>query len=323
MIKEDYKIRDLLRKMHTDWTRLQLDSRNPAKASSKLYLEKTEKFQEEMSMPLDIRLRDYEAIIRNSGVLDWEEDIKYLRGQMTKEQPGTFGSLDTRQLKCDQRRAARKHQERPTEEQQERERSERREESERVRAFNNGGSDDEYEVDDNANDHDFVNRTRWSRESRKADIMGPISQVADAQNISVRGRLFVAAAACNANGIDLKRTNVSRTTAWRRGQQQRLKKANEIKAEFALPEKLVVHWDGKMLRLRGRIVSHRVCVYLSGVDQEVRKLLGIPEAKDGTGESEFNIVKTALDQWMVKEQIVGLVFDTTATNTGKEKGCCR
>ena len=103
-------------------------------------------------------------------------------------------------------------------------------------AFNNGGSDDEYEVDDNANDHDFVNRTRWSRESRKADIMGPISQVADAKNISVRGRLFVAAAACNANGIDLKRTNVSRTTAWRRGQQQRLKKANEIKDEFALPE---------------------------------------------------------------------------------------
>ena len=90
-----------------------------------------------------------------------------------------------------------------------------------------------------------------------------------------------------------------------------------------MPEKLVVHWDGKMLRLRGHIVSHRVCVYLSGVDQELRKLLGIPEAKDGTGESEFNIVKTALEQWMVKEQIVGLVFDTTTTNTGKEKGCCR
>ena len=112
-------------------------------------------------------------------------------------------------------------------------------------------------------------------------------------------------------------------TSRRRGQQERLKKAKEIRAEFVLPQSVVVHWDGKMLRLRGKILSNRVCVYISGVDQELRKLLGIPEAKDGTGEAEFNIVRNALEQWMVKEEVVGLVFDTTATNTGKEKGCCR
>ena len=43
----------------------------------------------------------------------------------------------------------------------------------------------------------------------------------------------------------------------------RLEKAEKIKEQLQCPDKVVVHWDGKTLDLKGRIASKRVCVYLS------------------------------------------------------------
>ena len=79
-----------------------------------------------------------------------------------------------------------------------------------------------------------------------------------------------------------------------------------------------------MLKLTGQITSNQICIYLSGVDAlQTRKLLGIPEAKTGRGVDEFEIVKEFLVKWEVKDQAVGMVFDTTATNTGVNQGACR
>ena len=38
---------------------------------------------------------------------------------------------------------------------------------------------------------------------------------------------------------------------------------------------------------------------------------------------EFEVVKEHLIKWRVKEQVVGMVFDTTASNTGEHSGACR
>ena len=119
-------------------------------------------------------------------------------------------------------------------------------------------------------------------------------------------------------------TNINKSSAWKKGQQTRLKKATEIKNSFVCPDKVVVHWDGKMLKLRGQISSNRVCIYLSGIEAlQTRKLLGIPEAKTGKGSDEFELVRELMVKWEVKEQTVGMVFDTTATNTGRNQGACR
>ena len=57
-----------------------------------------------------------------------------------------------------------------------------------------------------------------------------------------------------------------------------MKKAKEIIDSYECPDKVVVHWDGKTLTLRGQIDYIWVCIYLSGVDAEkTKKLLGIPE----------------------------------------------
>ena len=60
-----------------------------------------------------------------------------------------------------------------------------------------------------------------------------------------------------------------------------------------------------------------------GVDGEPSHLLGIPEAKGHTSESEFEVIKATLEERGIRpEQCVGLVFDTTLTNTGEWSGIC-
>ena len=128
----------------------------------------------------------------------------------------------------------------------------------------------------------------------------------------------------NALGVDIDKTNISKTTAWRKGRETRLQKSKQIKNNFKCPDKVVVHWDGKTLKVRGGLESKRVYVYLSGVEEErMRKLLGIPETESGTGADEFEVVKKNLKEWGVKGQVLGMVFDTTASNTGEYSGACQ
>ena len=57
--------------------------------------------------------------------------------------------------------------------------------------------------------------------------------------------------------------------------------------------------------------------------EKTRKLLGIPECISGKGVDEFEITKDFLVEWKVKQQLVGMVFDTTASNSGEHTGACR
>ena len=62
---------------------------------------------------------------------------------------------------------------------------------------------------------------------------------------------------------------------------------------------------------------------MSGVDtQKTRKLLGIPETCSGAGAEEFRVVREFLMKWEIQQQIVGMVFDTTTSNTGHVSGAC-
>ena len=182
-------------------------------------------------------------------------------------------------------------------------------------------------LDENENDENFeVKKARKKRgdDREKIDVMGKISLTCDAMNISVRDRTVISATVANALGVDLDKTNINQTTAWRKGKEVRLEKAKDIIASYTCPDKVVVHWDGKTFKLRGRIESKRVCIFISGVDEEkTRKLLGIPETESGRGVDEFEMVKEYLVKWKVKEQIVGMVFDTTASNSGEHSGACR
>ena len=76
--------------------------------------------------------------------------------------------------------------------------------------------------------------------------------------------------------------------------------------------------------MKGNVKTNRVCVYVTGVNGEkVVKLLGIPDSPGGTGLDESELVVSLLKEWNVRGQVCGMVFDTTATNSGAESGACR
>ena len=141
--------------------------------------------------------------------------------------------------------------------------------------------------------------------------------------MSIRDRTALAASVVNALGIDVNNTNISVTSAWNRAKIERKKISKSVKENFRCPEKISIHWDGKTLKMKGNLKSNRVCVYVSGADGEnVRKLLGVPETTAGTGKAEADVVKEVLVDWDIKDQIVSIVFDTTASNSSGEVGAC-
>ena len=265
---------------------------------------------------LDIRKQEAETIIQHSGMLEWEEEVEYLRNQMTRAQMGCPGPWDTRQKKRDERRLKEDKTKEKTKKRNEKEKEE-------IEKRKLEAEEEDSEMDDNGNDPDYQSKEKKIKQS-KIDVMGKISVTCDAKNVPIRVRTVVAASVANALGIDIDKTNISKTTAWRKGRETRLKKSKEIKDNFKCPDKVVVHWDGKTLKVRGGLESKRVCVLLSGVEEErMRKLLGIPETESGTGVDEFEVVKKHLVEWGVTKQVLGMVFDTTASNTGEHSGACK
>ncbi len=55
------------------------------------------------------------------------------------------------------------------------------------------------------------------------------------------------------------------------------------------------------------------------IDKEIY-VLGVPPCPGSTGESQYCEINTLLNDYDIKDEVVGLVFNTTASNTGREKG---
>ena len=54
----------------------------------------------------------------------------------------------------------------------------------------------------------------------------------------------------------------------------------------------------------------------------MEKILAVPKIDAGTGVQQANACLHALDEWELKLQVRGLVFDTTSSNTGLHTGAC-
>ena len=63
---------------------------------------------------------------------------------------------------------------------------------------------------------------------------------------------------------------------------------------------------------------------VSGAPQyEKRKLLGVPFIESSTGIQQCNATMELIETWGLTDNIVGLVFDTTANNSGINKGAAK
>lgn len=50
--------------------------------------------------------------------------------------------------------------------------------------------------------------------------------------------------------------------------------------------------------------------------------MGVPSLENSTGISQAEAVSDSLQEWGIGDKIVGMCFDTTASNTGRMKGAC-
>ena len=108
---------------------------------------------------------------------------------------------------------------------------------------------------------------------------------------------------------------------------QRARSANRestaiyVKTSFEPKETLTVHWDGKLLPdLLGQEKVDRLPVLVTGTDTE--QLLGVPKLTSGTGKAQAAAALSCLNDWNICDNVKGICFDTTASNTGCFNGAC-
>ena len=204
-----------------------------------------------LDMPFKILCRDYENNMRTAGITAWKEDLQHLNNQLQRDQVGTCSGYDVRQKKKDNRKL-----------------------KEMLRTSSAPAStmeeieddiEEEEGVDvDMQEDSEFVERERRKKPDKKVDVMGPVSATADRLGLSSRERTMMTASVANALGVDISNTNISTSTAWLKGQKERLKLSATIRENFQCSDLVVVHWDGKILTVKGNKESNRVAVYVSG-----------------------------------------------------------
>ena len=68
---------------------------------------------------------------------------------------------------------------------------------------------------------------------------------------------MMTASVANTLGFDLENTNIIRGSAWQKAQKERIKLADQIRDDFQKPERLTVHWGGKILKVKGKPQSNR------------------------------------------------------------------
>ncbi|KAG0698746.1 hypothetical protein GWK47_025984 [Chionoecetes opilio] len=89
-----------------------------------------------------------------------------------------------------------------------------------------------------------------------------------------------------------------------------------------IPERLVLHWDGKLLPSLSGDTEDRIAVLLTGEDDANFPFLGVPASSDST---ERNVAAVVLKEGTKRAsgtRIIAFCFDTTASNTGMVKGAC-
>ena len=146
----------------------------------------------------------------------------------------------------------------------------------------------------------------------------------DRGKVSNRVAMRTIAATMQSLGAPIEKFSISVTTFHRARTDYRETHYNETKENFKPDVPLVVHWDGKMIaNIEGSGNVERLSVLVTG--RGVEKLLGVPKLPDSKGEAIATAVVASLHEWDASNLInnlCGMSFDTTASNTGSEKGAC-
>ena len=155
-----------------------------------------------------------------------------------------------------------------------------------------------------------------------------ICSTADRLSLSDNQTTAMVSAVLKAGGADLDDFVISASTTRRNRINTRHNLCQSYMNKFkeSPPDYCTLHWDGKLLRdvLGERYPVESLAVLVSGTPQyEEGKLLGVPFIESSTGIQQCNATLELIETWGLTDNIVGLVFDTTASNSGINKGAAK
>ena len=143
----------------------------------------------------------------------------------------------------------------------------------------------------------------------------------DRSKCSDRQAVHILAASAQSLGHNISEVTLSRNSLQRARSANRERTAIYVKTSFEPKKTLTVHWDGKLLPdLLGQEKVDRLPVIVTGTDTD--QLLGVPKLTSGTGKAQAEAVITCLSEWNICDNVKGICFDTTASNTGCFNGAC-
>lgn len=102
----------------------------------------------------------------------------------------------------------------------------------------------------------------------------------------------------------------------------RTERAAEIKSSFNPLVALTVHWEDKLL-YDANVDKKVDRLSISVTGYMVNKLLNCPKLLSGIGLNQANAVYDALKEWGIIDNVRGMCFDTTSSNTGSRNGACQ
>ena len=97
MIYGEKYVAEQIMAVFSEWKTVERLSRRPDRAA--LLLRKEDSFRNKLNIPFNILKPKEEDILCQVGLIHWEEELQYLRNQLTPEQPGYFDDYDMRQVK--------------------------------------------------------------------------------------------------------------------------------------------------------------------------------------------------------------------------------
>ena len=122
-----------------------------------------------------------------------------------------------------------------------------------------------------------------------------------------------------AAGVDVNQLTLSRSTMMDARNELRELMAASVSQNFQPMVPLVAHFDGKLFPSQDGKKSVSLAIVVSGLG--VEKLRGIPIIPVGTGQLMGLKIFEFIHEWSGAEQnLAGLCFDTTASNTGIHTG---
>ena len=313
LILKDQKIWKKITEMYNSWTELKYED-GCGTHRYKNFESKEQIFREMLLDPMVIHKQNPEELLKKSGIKEWKEDLQHLKNQMERTQIGTALGEDRAQRLRDIVRQRRQGSSTHLED------SQKKVEKGTIN-LTSSSSDDKHESSSSDSD--------WGKgppsKKSKVDIMASTAATADRLGLSHRQRSMYAASVVRAMGADVNETNISISGSLRHSQKRRKAISTEIKETFRVPDACFIHWDGKILQLAKSIASDRCCAYVSGINIDAEetittKLVRVPEVPNSTGSSQEKAVMKLIAEWDVEKSVVGLVFDTTSSNTGLWRG---